>query len=174
MTTAVADATVLISLSKIGNLELLEATFEDVLVPDGVYAEVVERGRDEGYSDALAVDEATGAFLSVSSIPDDLEERVADVRASSGLGRGEAEAIVLARERTARCLTDDHAARTTADALGVPVGGTIYVLLEALASGLVSFDEYVSCLDELTDRGFRMSASLYRTAVDAGREIDAE
>lgn len=72
-----------------------------------------------------------------------------------------------------RCLTDDHAARTTAESIGVPVGGTIFVLLEALDRGRLSKAAYVSRIDRLADGGFHMSASLYRRAIDAGDEIDS-
>lgn len=83
----------------------------------------------------------------------------------------EAAAIGVAEEHGAHCLTDDHAARVIARSLGVEVGGTIYVLLEALDRGTIGFERYVSLLDELTERGFRISASLYRKALEAGRDV---
>ncbi|MEF8855391.1 MAG: hypothetical protein V5A24_07875, partial [Haloarculaceae archaeon] len=70
--------------------------------------------------------------------------------------------------------TDDHAARVTADSLGVDCGGTIYVLLEACSSGLLTGDAYVGRIDELADSGFRMSASLYRRAIEAGTDLDSD
>lgn len=171
MTVAVADATVLISLSKLGELSLLDAVFETVLVPEGVYVEVVERGREEGYRDAIGVEEATGSILERVSIDSEIGRRATDLQERSGLGTGEAEAIALAKDVGARCLTDDHAARTTASSLGVTVGGTLYVLLSGLKLGAYSFDGYVARLDRLTERGFRMDASLYRDAVEAGRAV---
>jgi len=68
MTDAVADSTVLVYLAKLGELGHLREQFETVLVPEAVYAETVERGRVEGYADALAIDEATGTFLEVSGL----------------------------------------------------------------------------------------------------------
>lgn len=88
--------------------------------------------------------------------------------------RGEAEAIALAEDAGAWCLTDDHAARTTASSLGLDVGETRCVLLSGLERGAYSSDGYVSRLDTLTERGFRMDAALYRDAVKAGREVAGE
>ena len=167
----ITDATVLIYLGKLGELDRLDALFDRVFVPEGVYEEVVVRGREDQYSDALSVEQATESFLSIRSLEDDTKARADEIAESAGLGRGESEAIALSLAEHARCLTDDHAARTTAEALGTDVGGTIYVFLESLDADDIGFDEYVSLLDDLTDNGFRMSASLYRRAVEAGREL---
>lgn len=175
MTPAVADATVLIYLSKLGDLQLLGDAFDGVLVPAGVHVEVVDRGREGGYRDALGVEGATGSILTRVDLDAETGGRAADLAEAAGLGRGEAEAIALAEAEGARCLTDDHAARTTATSLGAPVGGTLYVLLSGLRRGTYSFPGYVARLDELTEHGFRMDASLYREAVEAGRTVaDAE
>lgn len=174
MSTAVADATVLVFLAKLGDLDLLAALFDEVLVPEAVTAEVVDRGRAEGYADAMAIDEATESILAVTVVSGSVSAAATDLQSSAGLGRGESEAIALARSKKARCLTDDHAARTTAEAIGVAVGGTIYVLLAALETGRITADGYFERLDALVDGEFRMSAALYRRAVEAGREVGGE
>lgn len=168
----VTDATVLIYLAKLGDLAYLDDCFERIFVPEPVYDETVTQGREEQYADALAIDEACEGFLAVRGFDEQTTNRAARIRESAGLGRGESAAIALALERDARCLTDDHAARKTAESLGVEVGGTIFVLLSALEADEIDFEQYVASLDELTDEGFRISASLYRRAVEAGRELD--
>lgn len=168
----VTDATVLIYLAKLGELTYLEDCFERVFVPEPVFDETVTQGRDEQYTDALAIEDACKNFLTVRSLPEETASRAAQLRESAGLDRGESAAIALALEREARCLTDDFPARKTAESLGADVGGTIYVLLTALDDGLLSYEGYVASLDELTEKGFRISASLYRRAVEAGRELD--
>lgn len=167
----VTDATVLIYLAKLGDLSSLDELFEDVAVSERVYEEVVTRGREEQYADALSVESAADQFLDVRSLSSKMRERATEIQQSAGLERGECTAIALAEAEDARCLTDDHAARKTAESLGVPVGGTIYVHLESLDRGHISYEEYVDKLDDLTDNGFRMSASLYRRAVEAGEEL---
>lgn len=167
----VTDSTVLIYIAKLDNLTYLDDLFEEVIVPEAVYDEVVTRGRKEQYTDALPVEEAANGSLDVRSLSDETQTRADEIQKSSGLGRGECTAIALAEAEDVRCLTDDHAARKTAESLGVEVGGTIYVLLEALDRERISFEEYVTELDDLTDNSFRMSASLYRRAVEAGEEL---
>lgn len=171
MSTAVSDATVLIYLAKLGDLGLLGAQFDEVLVPRQVYAEIVDREREAGYRDAIAVDEATETSLTVALLDDACDRRATDLQEGAGLGRGEAAAIALASDVGGRCLTDDHAARATASSLGVDVGGTLFVLLSGLERGVYPLEGYVSRLDALTERGFRMDATLYREAVAAGREV---
>ncbi|WP_276279824.1 DUF3368 domain-containing protein [Halorussus caseinilyticus] len=167
----ITDATVLIYLAKLDDIDYLNRLFEEVYVPETVYEEVVTHGLEEQYADALSVEEATESFIDVRKLTDETEGRADEIQESSGLERGECTAIALAEDERARCLTDDHAARKTAESLNVDVGGTIYVLLEALDRGQLSFEGYVEKLDDLTDNGFRMSASLYRKAVDAGEDL---
>lgn len=110
----------------------------------------------------------------MTTLPDDLAQKAETVRETATLGRGETEAILLAQQHDARCLTDDHAARTTAESLGVDVGGTIYVLLEALATDRLTYVQYVDRIDALADSGFHMGASLYRHALTAGKDLTDE
>lgn len=172
MRSVVADSTVLIYLAKLGDLDLLCELFDPVLAPEAVYDEVVKRGHEAGYPDALAVEEATDDCLEIVARTDDVGQVAEQLQETANLGDGEVAAIALAQRRGVRCLTDDHAARTTAESLGVDVGGTLFVLLEARTTGRLTADEYVARIDELSDSGFRMSASLYRRAIEAGTNLD--
>lgn len=168
----VSDTTVLIYLARIGRLDLLDELFEEVLVPDPVYKESVERGRQAGYRDAQAIDAGFEHSLRRRDLEDELVADADELKRTAELGAGEAAAIVLARAIGQRSLTDDHAARTTAEALDVPVGGTIYVLLLGLEREVLTLDDYDRAVDALTDEGFRMSASLYRQARAAGERVE--
>lgn len=174
MRSAVADSTVLIYLAKLGDIDVLCDLFDPVLVPEAVYDEVVTSGNEGGYPDALAVAEATEECLDVVARTAEVAETADGIQETTNLGDGEVAAIALARRREVRCLTDDHAARTTAESLGVDVGGTIYVLLEARKTGRLPEEAYIDRIDDLSDSGFRMSASLYRRAIEAGTDLDPE
>lgn len=171
MSRGVADATVLIYLAKLGVLDLLDELFDDVLLPETVRREVVDRGREAGYPDAFAVANATDESLHVRALSGETAAHATRLREQAALGAGESAAIALAAAENARCLTDDHAARKTAETLDVPVVGTIYLLLRALESGRFSLEEYVGYLESLDAHGFRMSASLYQQAVEAGEDL---
>lgn len=166
----ITDATVLIYLAKLDDLDYLDELFEKTYLSETVYEETVTRGQAEQYTDALQIEEAAESTLNVRSLEPEVESRANEIQNSSGLERGECTAIALAEDERARCLTDDHAARKTAESLGIEVGGTIYVLLEALDREQMSFEEYTDKLDELTEKDFRISASLYRKAVQAGED----
>ena len=167
----ITDATVLIYLAKLDDLDYLESLFEDVYVSETVYEEVVTRGREEQYADALPIEAATDRFIDVIPLSGETVNRANEIQESSGLERGECTAIALAEAEDARCLTGDHAARKTAESLGIKVNGTIYLLLEALGQGRISLEKYTEKLDDLTDNGFRMSASLYRRAIEKGEKL---
>lgn len=168
----VADATVLIYLARIGHLSLLDQLYPDVPVPTSVYEESVEQGRAEGYQDAIAIDEAFTQGLTLLELDSDSARRASQLRKSAELGSGEAAAIAGAIDRSTRCLTDDRAARQTAEAMGLEVGGTIYVLLRALDRGLLSIDDYIDSIDTLVEEGFRMDARLYRRAIEAAHSLE--
>lgn len=170
MTRVITDATVLIYLARLDELAVLDGLFDATLVPSPVYDEVVEQGRAEGYADALDVEAATETCLEVVPLEESAAEVADRIRETAELGSGETATIALATETDARCLTDDHAARQTAESLGIPIGGTIYVLLRVLDDGRYTLPEFVSRLDKLDDAGFRMSASLYRQAIDAAED----
>jgi len=167
----ITDSTVLIYLAKLGDLDYLDELFEEGYLSETVYEETVTRGQAEQYTDALQIEQATEQLLDVRSLEPEVEVRANEIQSSSGLERGECTAIALAEDEGARCLTDDHAARKTAESLDIDVGGTLYVLLEALDDGRIGFQEYADKLDELIEKDFRMSASLYRKAVEAGEDL---
>jgi predicted nucleic acid-binding protein len=165
------DATVLIYLARLDDLDYLDNLFEEIRVSETVYKEVVTRGREEQYADALPIEAATDQFIDVVTLSDETVSRADEIQEASGLERGECTAIALVEEEGARCLTDDHAARKTAESLGISVNGTFFVLLEALDQGRISLEKYVEKLDDLTDSGFRISASLYRRAIEKGENL---
>lgn len=86
----------------------------------------------------------------------------------SSLGRGETEAIALAREIHADALlVDDGAARREASRLGIPLQGTLGVLDLAASKGLVDFQE---ALGKLLATNFRVSPAVIRFFLD--RDLD--
>ena len=125
----VADAGPLIHLAAIGQLDLVRRLSPAVLVPRAVFDEVVVVGA--GLPGAAEVGAAT--WITVVS-PANLE--VLATLLAGGLHRGEAEAIAVAVERRAdRLLIDERQGRLTAEALGVPVVGSVGVLIAAKVRG---------------------------------------
>jgi predicted nucleic acid-binding protein len=124
----VSDASPLIGLAKIAHLHLLPSLYRTVTIPEAVYAELTNRGAGR-----TGVDEFTQAtWLQVSPVTDRLQ--VDYLRGDLDLG--EAEALVLARERQAAYfLVDEERGRTVAKLLHIPHIGTAGILVMAKQTG---------------------------------------
>lgn len=152
----VLDGSALIALARIGRLDLLRHLAERVHIPEAVYDEVVTRG--QGRPGSTEVAEAH--WISRRHVQD----RAAAGRLGGRLGRGEAEAIVLARELSADAvILDDATARAIAEAEGQKVRGLLGLLVYGKERGVV--DAVKPILDELVATGFFLDESLYRAIV---------
>ena len=143
----------LISLARIGLLDLLPKLFDEILIPDAVFREVTQDQRLPG---ALAVKDAD--WLKLGAISD----REAVVRLSFWLDAGESEVLALAQEIGATAVIDEKRARNLATSLGIPQTGTIGILLAAKRAGAIP--EVTPRLDQLMSNGVRVSPRLYEEA----------
>jgi len=139
----VVDSSCLISLERIGRLELLPALFDPVLVTPEVSRE---------FGVALA-------WLSVETPANTALVRALGLMVDSG----EAEAIALAQERGWRIILDDRRARAVAARLGVRVIGTIGALVRAKQEGVIP--SLTPLLDALESGGFRLGEALRTEAL---------
>ncbi|HEV8241085.1 MAG TPA: DUF3368 domain-containing protein [Thermoanaerobaculia bacterium] len=150
---AVADASPLIAFDQIGKLDLLPQLFSKVVIPPAV-AEEAFTGR------------TVPPWLRVIGPGSPL------VIAAS-LGRGEQQAIALALKHAgAWIVLDDLAARRLAAREGLRVIGTVGLLLAAKSRGLIGATRPL--LDILDARGFRLSAAIRSTALQAAGEIEPD
>jgi hypothetical protein len=162
---AISNSSVLISLSAIGQLDLLRKRFpEGILIPTAVWQEVVETGQER--SGARQV--ASAAWIEVVGITD--SNLASMLRAD--LDAGEAEALVLAREQhLSIVLLDEKEARKAAAKLGLSTLGTVGILIWAKRAGEIA--SLRSQLDALQQKGnFRLSRPLYLEALATVDEHD--
>lgn len=106
----------------------------------------------------------------VSSTPSLAAQEVASRWMQSGLlDAGEAEALAFAQEIHADCfITDDAAARTLGESLGLQVRGTLGILLSAAATGQIDRAEAERKLADLEHRStLWMSAKVRQAALKA-------
>lgn len=154
----VADASPLIYLSRVGILAVLAELFGEVVVPRAVWAEVVDRRPSAPGLDALT----SAQWIRVV----DTEFAVADL----GLDAGETAAIQLALTLQAELLLiDERLGRRVAAARGIPVRGTLGVLVQARRTGALPALRPV--LERLVAEGFRISPALLREALAAVGEL---
>jgi predicted nucleic acid-binding protein len=161
---AVANSSVLIGLSTIGQISLLSRRFpEGILVPAAVWHEVVE----SGVGQPGAAEVATAQWITVQAVSD--VARVSLLRTE--LDEGEAEAIALAWEiRLSPVLLDEKDARRAARRLNLPVLGTVGILVWSKRAGLISsLREQLEALQ--TQARFRLSRQVYEEALRAVGEL---
>ncbi len=118
----VCDASPPIGLAQIGRLNLLRQLYAPVLAPPAVVAEIVSVA-------------ARPTWLLDRPPPQPIDARIL----AASLGPGESEAIAVALVAgTGLVLLDDLQARKLAARLGIPVIGTIGVLLAAKRRGFLA------------------------------------
>lgn len=143
----VPDAGPLIYLAGAGRIELLRALYTSVVVPRVVFDEVTVAGA--GLIGSAEV--AAASWMQVVNLAPD----------ASLLGRldaGEAAAIPLAEALGAILLVDDGEARAVAGERGIPVVGSLGVLLGAKQRG--HLDAVRPVLNRMMELGMFVSAGL--------------
>jgi uncharacterized protein len=144
----VSNASPLITLAKIGHVDLLEKLFGRIIIPQAVYDEVVIR--NAGSPGASETDLAD--WIEVRQAVD----RLAVAVLQENLGAGESEVIVLAQMIGATLvLFDDALARRKAERVGLTAVGTLGVLLMAKEAGLI--EAVKPSLAALRQTDFRVS-----------------
>lgn len=157
----ISDTSPLIKLAGVGQLDLLPLMYGRVWLPSAVVSE---------FATGAAPDDPDLTQLPWISIHQtEVSPELASVR---GLGRGESEAISLAIAGHARLLLlDDRLGRREAQRLGLPVAGTLAVLLRAKGSQLIP--EVGPIVDRMIAQGRRISRELRDQLLrDAGELVD--
>ena len=167
----VSNTSPLIWLSQIGKIALLPKLFGEVIIPEEVYKEAVERGLQEGFSDALTIKECVDqGWIKISKLNEreiKLCEKMMEYAFEIHLG--EAQTIILARKINALLLMDESSGRAFAETLGLKVKGTLYVIMKALREDLLDKVEAKEMVLALVSKGFRIEPKLLARIL---REID--
>jgi predicted nucleic acid-binding protein len=146
----VADTSPVNYLVLIDCMDVLRILYGRVVIPVEVFSELTAEGAPASVA-AWIPDHPE--WIEVRHAPQGTLPEVA-----ASLDAGEAAAIRLALiERDSLLLIDESAGRRVADKLGVPNTGTLGVLVDAAAEGLVDLR---SALEKLRRTNFRVSQSL--------------
>lgn len=152
----VSNTTPLISLFKIGQIDILKILFKKVYIPTAVYKEIAVLGKGKHSSDVLD----TLDYIKVQ----DAQNKLAVDLLQSQLDYGEAEAIVLANELNADILIlDEKKARKVAQANLQKVIGTIGLLQIAKDKGIIP--NMKICLDALISNNIWIEQKLYKAVL---------
>jgi predicted nucleic acid-binding protein len=158
----VSDTSPLIWLAKTRKINLLRLLFKEIIIPKEVYEEAVEKGLEHGFSDAITIKECVNqGWIKLSKLKPtdhDLIQRIYEH--AFEIHQGEAQAIVLAREMSSLLLIDESAGRALAEAWGLKVKGTIYVIMSALRNGLIDQTDAKETVLTMVTKGFRLEPNL--------------
>jgi predicted nucleic acid-binding protein len=160
----VVNASPVILLGKVGHLDLLELLCAQMTIPASVVSEVCAVPYQDAGQDWLR-GRAQAYVHDVGSI--DPLIRTWD------LGIGESKVLTWARDHSGyEAILDDRAARNCALALGIPVRGTLGVILLAKREGLLSHVRPVFA--RLQEAGLRIAPAVLNTALGLAGEADSK
>ena len=156
----ISDTTPLISLMKIGQLNLLNHLFGEVQIPSAVFEELISNSRFPDESRQIR----ECPFIKKINVTD--TNAVNLLRRSTGLDAGESEAIILSDSISASLLLMDEAkGREVAAQMGIQLMGTIGILLIANNGNLLSKDQVLECIETLKITGRQISDKLYKQLI---------
>lgn len=156
----VSNASALIGLSIIKRLELLKFLYNEVLISQAVYREVVIEGEGEHGAEEVkkAIEDGWMKMVNV-------KDKIGVLALISPLSDGEAETIILALERNIpQVIMDERTARKKAEMMGLEVIGVLGILQLGIEEG-ISID-MKNDMDKLKEEGFRISNSLYYKIIE--------
>jgi predicted nucleic acid-binding protein len=147
----VADATLLIHLSRAGLAHLLPKLYQGVVVPRSVWAEAAERGGPR--AEAHVLEEAREHWLEVRELSPKQRKTSESLRRGAPVGQGEADVIALASALGSPALMDDRVAINLARMKGVQTRWTTTVVLEARSHEILSPIDARHAIEDLIASG---------------------
>ena len=135
-------------------LDVLEGLYKKRAFITGFVAAEVLRGIQAGHERLEAVPRAVRAgWLRETGLKAGQEKRLFE-SLSRSLGLGEASSIAAAKARGSVFASDDRVARAEAAALGVPLTGTLGILIRAVRAGVCDIAAADGHLARMIEAGF--------------------
>lgn len=138
----ISDASPIIALADIGELELLKLLYDTIVITDLVQSEIHAELPD---------------WIKISTAYDSKQLQILELE----LDKGEASAIALAlKNPESRIILDESKGRAVAKRLGLQVIGTLGIIIKAKDKGLIDSGKRI--LEKLEEHGFWLSESIKR------------
>jgi len=146
----VVNASPIIVFARLGLLETLESVVPNLVIPLGV-AEEIKAGPEGNPATAWLANTEAPQIVNVPAIDPAV--------AGWDPGKGESEVLTYCHDhKGCGAVLDDYAARKCATALGIPLRGTLGLLVLARRRGLLA--NIAPILDQLPRIGFRVTPAL--------------
>ena len=151
----VVNASPLISLGRVGRIDLLPQLCDQMIIPEGVAREIEEGPPDDPAR--LWMHERGSQFVGEPAA-------IEPIIGTWDLGPGESQVLSLCLRTPGReAILDDRSARRCATALGIPLRGTFAVIVLAKHRALLPAARPI--LEELMARGLRAHAAVFADAL---------
>ena len=149
----VSNSSPIIILGKQGKLELFRKCFQKIIIPISVYDEVMKK---KNFPEAIALENAiNNKWVIIEEIT------VSPLLQTLNLGKGEKEAISLAKKHSLILIIDDDSAKAYASILGVVAHGTLYVLYISCIKKYINKNSIKEILEKMIIDGFYISTDIY-------------
>jgi len=163
----ISNSSPLIHLARLGKLGYMMKAFPSLTIPDAVRYETIERGKNEGYRDALTLERLeTKGWLKTAKFSSEESTKIAESLAKE-VGRGEAEAIALALEKKERLLMDDQKGRQLAMMYGIETTTTLGIMFELLIEGVLGKADYKRNVKNYASQGW-ITADILQEFLERG------
>lgn len=150
MRKVVVNTTPLIALSHVGQLDLLKKLYEEIMIPEAVYHELSVKME----SICKKTVDKSSDWIRVEKI----KNQMAKSMYKTQLHDGEVEVMILSKEIEADVvIIDDANAKKHAKYLGLPITGTLGVLIKAKQKGYIG--ELKPVLQRMVENGIYISQS---------------
>lgn len=162
----IIDSSVLISLSKIGRLELIRENFDSAITTEKVYEEVVVEGK--GKKGTSKIKDSFETWISKKEIDSRKAEEIAELE---GIAIADASLLLLAEDNSSESflLTNDRALILVAKSRNIEYYWLTTLILKSVKDGYMSRSEAKLAIDELIDVGMNIDTRVYSKIV---RKID--
>jgi predicted nucleic acid-binding protein len=147
-------------LSKAGLSGTIENLQEEKLTSPLVKAEVVDKGKQKGVPDAIALEKLFENDVFKLCDPKDklFLSRLSKTR---GLQAADAEVLALAKEHSGLAVIDDEVARKTAKVYTISYVSTPYILARAVSEGFLSKEQAKGAVKDMISSGWRCNVETY-------------
>lgn len=147
---AVLDASSLIIVAKLQEIDALYQTYGLLGIPPAVFQEAVEGGKRRGKDDALVIEAAIRARLVQILALSEAQNRFAqDLHTSGAFGLGESEALAYTRDTTACLIIEERKGRALARAQGISYTVLQVFPLEGYIQRKISYERCTDLLDRI-------------------------
>ncbi len=156
----VFNSTPLIYLSKVGLSGIIENLQEKKLTSLLVKTEVVDKGKQKGVPDAIALEKLFENGVFELYKPKD-KLFLSQLSKTQGLHAADAEVLALAKEHKGLAVIDDEVARKTAKIYKISYVGTPYILARAVFEGLLLKEQAKGAVKDMISLGWRCNVETY-------------